>query len=490
MPPKRNFVKIGLVYSAGQILLQSLSVLLLPLYTRYLSVAQYGRLSIFTTISEVTGLFLVLGIYTGYYRFYNDYSPDMRQKLRNTVFTFSAIIGPSAALIMIGVSMLAEPLKDSVEDFRTVFVLIVLNNLFIQTCTIFECDYYLEYRARKIVPINLIKSAASVALIAYFLIIRSGGIVGIFAGQTIANLVLLLYFIIINLRKLRLELDRGMLSKMLKFSIGLMPGNLSAAALNFSDRFFMAGYRTLRETGVYSVGYKIGMQIDPLFCTPFRQVFTTYKYENWRSDRARNLFDDAFTRYHILGCFFILCLSVFSRPLICVFADRQYLTAYTTVPLIALAVFLFAETRFFNLGIEMENKTYLDSAILTAGGVLNIGLNFIFIPGLGIFGAALSTVVSYLFILVFYAVISGRLMRIGYSLKKPLIVLVITAALYGCYYAYSRIVYAVLTDLIPCVILPAAFILLCVATGVVTPEEIRELSGSLSAMLRRKRERI
>ena len=93
MPPKRNFVKIGLVYSAGQILLQSLSVLLLPLYTRYLSVAQYGRLSIFTTISEVTGLFLVLGIYTGYYRFYNDYSPDMRQKLRNTVFTFQ----PSSA---------------------------------------------------------------------------------------------------------------------------------------------------------------------------------------------------------------------------------------------------------------------------------------------------------------------------------------------------------------------------------------------------------
>jgi len=473
MTTKKPIFRIGIVYAIGQILLQVISFILLSVYSNYLSVPEFGLFSVTATISDLIGFLLVFGIYSGYSRFYMEVSPDLRNKLRNTALAFSISAGAIMSFLIILSEKWIAGLVLGIEDFFPILFYMVLNNFFIQITTIFLCDYFLEYKAGKVVAINLIKAVINILIIFYFLAVKRDGIAGIYKGQMAASLCLLLYFIFINFKSLKLELDKNMLRQMLKFGSGLIPSNLSASVLNYSDRFFMAKYRSYSETGIYSIGYKFGMQIDPIFTTPFRQVFTTYKYENWNDENARYKFNEMFLKYHILGCFLMLCIAVFSRIAISMITRKDYLNTYKIVPIILIAYFLYGETRFFNLGIELKNKTYLDSIILISGGSVNIILNLILIPPMGMAGAALATVLAYIIIIFLYSLVSGRLYRIRYDLKKPLIVFSFTAGLYGLYFVFSLFVTIVPFDLIPGILLPVCYVLLCLISGIIKWEAVK-----------------
>lgn len=486
MTNKRSFLHIGIIYAAGQFLLQAVSFLLLPLYTWCLTVSEYGQFALTATVSDITGFVMVLGIYSGYNRFYKEYGKERRSRLKNTALTFSLLIGSLSALAIIMSENLIALIVPGLDNFFTILLYIVLNNLFTQISYVFICDYYLEYHANKIVVINLVKALWSALLTVYFIALLKEGIAGIYKGQMISSFCLLFYFIYVNRKQLKLELDKNMLSKMLRFGAGLIPSNLSASLLNFSDRFFMAGYRSYSETGIYSVGYKFGMQIDPLFTTPFRQLFTTYKYEIWKDRDACKNFNDMFLKYHFIGCLAILCVALYSRTAILLFTSAEYMPAYKIVPLVLVSYFLYGKSRFYNLGIELKNKTYLDSVVLISGGLVNLILNLVLIPRLGMYGAAFATLISYMLINILYSKISGPLYRISYDIKKPCIVCLTALLLYAAYFLFSLAYTVILFDIILGIILPAVYILLCILFKIINSRDIHLFIRSLSSGARSK----
>jgi len=67
------------------------------------------------------------------------------------------------------------------------------------------------------------------------------------------------------------------------------------------------------------------------------------------------------------------------------------------------------------VGVYIKDKTTYVALVITASALLNIVLNIILIPLYNIYGAAIATVVSYIFLAALGYTISQRFYRINYD---------------------------------------------------------------------------
>lgn len=479
MPNGKSFIKLGIVYAIGQVLSKTVSFVLLPIYTRQLGAGGYGKLALVDTVLDFTGAFVIFGIYSGYYRFYREYDDGQRRRLKNTAINFALILGVLNILLII---LVGEPISKIVFNFEgsyKILILAVVRSAIVQFVTLLLCDYTLNYRAVVSVLINLSNLVLNLFFSIYFVIYRGEGISGIYKGYIYGYGILLLYLVIINLNSYRLEIDRNMLRNMLKFSTGLIPANLASTVLTLSDRYFLSGYRNYEETGIYSIGYKIGMLIEPLFISPFNSVFTPYKFEIWKETDAQEKLNDMFEKYHFIGLFMVLAISFYSKIILLIATTRAFFDAYKIIPLILFSYFLYGKSNFYKLGIEIKNKTYIDSNIMIFGGLINIILNIILVPLWGMYGASIATCLSYLIMNFIYIKIALPMYHIKYGFRNVLLLYIICAVLYSLYYCYSVVNMPLIVEFAVNAFLLIIYIFLCSIFNIIDINKLMEYKNIL-----------
>jgi len=312
------------------------------------------------------------------------------------------------------------------------------------------------------------------------------GIAGIYESYILSNLILFVYLMIVKDSKYKFELDRVMLRDMLKFSVGLIPSCIASTVLTLSDRYFLRGYRNVAETGVYSVGYKFGMLIQPLFVSPFSQIFTPYKFSIWKDSDAEEKFNYMFLKYHIIGCFIMLGICIYSKAMITILSTAESVVAYKLVPLIVLAYFLYGKSAFYCLGIQIKNKTYYDGLIMLSAGIINIILNIIFIPKLGMYGAAVSTAISYVAMNFIYLKFSLPLYPVRYKRNNIIKIYLITLILYLAYYSVSIIHISTLFEMIIGMVLLLGYVAGCVCFKLITWSELMEYAEKIKLVISKR----
>lgn len=472
MSQSKSLAKLGVIYAIGQVLSKALSFILLPIYTRQLGTVGYGQLAIADTVLDFIGAFVICGVYSGYYRFYREYDENQRRKLKNTAINFALTL---AVFDIILVLIIGRPIAKLIFGFNNeykILVLVVLRGVIVQISTLLMCDYTLNYKAVITVTTNLVNLVMNMCFSIFLVVYLKQGIVGVYKGYIYSNLIILIYLVIINIKAYRLEFDKGMLKNMLTFSAGYIPASLASTVLTLSDRYFLAGYRGYSETGIYSIGYKFGTLIEPIFITPFKAAFTPYKFQVWKDDDAQCKLNNMFIKYHFIGCFIILIISFYCKSVIFIFTTNAYSDVYKLVPLILLSYFLYEQNSFYSLGIEIQNKTYLESFILISGGIINIILNILFIPKCGMYGAAVATIVSYIIINIMYILYAMPMYYIRYNFKDSIKFYPIITILYLSYYFISIKSINLFLESVISFILLGIYIYLCIALKLVEKEDI------------------
>lgn len=474
MAKNKSFVKIGIIYAIGQVLSKALSFILLPIYTRQLGTIGYGQLALADTVLDFIGAFVICGVYSGYYRFYREYDENQRRKLKNTAINFALAL---VALDIILVLIIGRPIAKLIFNFNDpykILILVVMRSILVQFVTLLMCDYTLNYKAGITVITNLANLILNMGFSILFVVYLKQGIIGVYNGYIFSNLIILIYLIFINIKSYRLEFDKSMLKNMLTFSGGLISCNLAGTVLTLSDRYFLAGYRNYSETGVYSMGYKFGMLIDPLFISPFKDIFTPYKFQVWKDDDAEEKFNKMFNKYHLLGLFILLGISIYSRFIISIFTTKEFINAYKIVPLILFSYFIYGENEFYTLGIQIRNKTYLTSIIMILGGIFNIILNISLIPSYGMYGAAVATLISYIVINLINMIYSNRLFNVKYNLKNSFKLYFITFLLYLFYYILSVFNKNIIIELIYNILILTMYVLICLIFNIINKKQIND----------------
>ena len=87
------FLKNSLIYTLGHLLTSGIAIFLLPIYTRYLSPAEYGVIDLFIVIAAIVNLTIALEISQGIARYYQEAKNEKeKRKYTSSAFWFTILV--------------------------------------------------------------------------------------------------------------------------------------------------------------------------------------------------------------------------------------------------------------------------------------------------------------------------------------------------------------------------------------------------------------
>jgi len=413
------------LYAIGNVLPQVAGFFLLPIYTRYLTPGDYGIVSSMQVLGTMLVVFFTLAIDRSIYRLYFDYKSEADKKNylgTITIGLFIISIGVLALLFLFR-GMVGQIYKSI--SFYPFYAYAILTAFFSVYAIVPKIYFQLNEKAGIFVLLSVIQFLFKTAFTLWFVVEQRLGAAGMLEGTMLANIVIFPLFIYLSIKTINFKFDLKILKASLAFSLPMIPGLLSAWILNLSDRVFIERYFNLHEVGIYSLGYKIAglvLILTSAFNLAYNPVF--YKLANSEDQvlAKKQLF-----RYNHLFLIALLIssflISFFSKEAIQLLLDPKYNEAYKIVPIIAFAYFISQASGLFNLMIYQEKKVTQLVIIGIIGAVLNVFLNFILVPTLGIYGAGYATILSFVLIFILSYLYAKKCYFIPIHWKKILLIL-------------------------------------------------------------------
>lgn len=461
----------GMVYLGASVLTQAINLILIPLYTRNLSQEQYGQYDLILSVQQLLAIAITLGVYSGMIRFFNEL--EDKSALKNTAMTFSLLWGA----LCIGLACLINPwlsavLFNQVPEGHLFIPLIVISSVLVCLNTIYSSYYSMGFKAVKSAGVQL---SAFILILLYaicFFLILDMGIVGILLAQMCGHLTVFLCLFALDLRNYKPMLKREPLRKMLWYGTGLLLGELSAWILTLSDRFLIQGFMSLSSLAIYSIGYKIGMLIQPVFINPFTSVFTPFKFKVYKEEDGAERIRRMFRLYNFIGWFCVAGLALFAKIAVALIATKEYGEAAYLVPMITLSYFLSGAIAFYSLGLHIANKVRLNSMITIGVACFNVAANLLLIPRFGIYGSAVSTVLAYAMANGAFYYFGSKHYPLGLGLLYPYKYLIVFGPVYGLYLLVTGLTDSVIVELLLNAVLCGLFVLLSLVFKLISLEEI------------------
>ena len=393
---KRNkyLLKNTVIFSIGNFGTKIISFFLVPLYTNILTTREYGTVDLIYTIGMVLVPLLTLNIGESIMRFALDKDADCDKIMSTgiTILIFGAIIG-----------LLILPIANLFENVSNYSIYIYLYTLTLAFSQIFLCylrgkEFLLKYSIGNIIQsltiaiINIIfligmKKGIEGYLMAYILANVCTGLYGFWAGKV--NLVIKKYSIDIELSK-----------NMIKYSVVLIPNSFMWWIMNSSDRMMVSAMISVTANGVYAVAYKIPTLLSTI-TTIFNQAWS---YSAIREDESEDkeeynnrVYDNLVTIVIVVATGLLMIM----KPFLSVYVGKEYYAAWHYVPYLIVG-FVFMTLGSFiatSYTVHKDSMGFLISG--TVGAIINLILNFILIPMMGVSGAAFATCISYFGVFVY-----------------------------------------------------------------------------------------
>lgn len=388
MNQKKQLLKNTVIIAIGKLSTQIISFLLLPLYTSKLSPAEYGTYDFLVTLSVFLLPVITMLMEESMFRFLID-AEDLKSKKRVITATITyTTIGTLLFTIIAGIVM--GIMK---YEYTVVFLLFIISNVLIGLSNALARG---TGKIKLYSLSNFILGASTIVLNVVFIVSFKLGVNGLLWSNTIANSVTAL----IVLMKLHLpqfiskkDLSKKTMSEMLRYSIPLVPNNLSWIIISLSDRLMLTWMIGTEANGLFSIAYKFPNIIYTcygFFSTAWKESAAKILKEDNKIQYYNSIYKDIkfFLKAIVLG---LIAIMPFAFPLL---VDSSYNEAYIYIPILVISIYYTNMSNFYGGIFTAYKNTKIMGSTTIVAAVLNVLINLIFIPKFGIFAAAFSTLIS------------------------------------------------------------------------------------------------
>ena len=399
----RDIIWVGI----SQLLISLVGIVTLPALTKSYSTETYGIwVQIGVTESLVTTL-LLLDFHAAVVRFLAG-EEDKSIRLLSLGSMFSAIL-VFGAILVASVSLFARPfsilLFNNAADLD--FVRLTFLWAFVDTLLIYFISY-LRARGR----------IKGLSIIQIFIALCKMTVVFVFAkvGLGIAWIIVCIILIELTftfgiLGRIIWEegfpkLNFGAIGKFLAFSAPQMPGDLLIWIISANDRYFITHFLSISDTGIYSSSNSLG-QLISLFFSPIAFVLLPAVSRAWGQNQqitVKNYFEYSVKLFIVLAIPAVAGVTLLSQPLLKIITTSQYLAGWELVFLIAVGIVFFGIYQINLYALLLIRQTKWIPLMILAALTVNVGMNLILIPKVGIIGAAISDFISFF---VLAAIVTG-----------------------------------------------------------------------------------
>ena len=421
------------LYSIGTILPKAASFLLLPIYTSFLSVDEYGIISAILVFSAFLTILITLNIERSIFRLYYDYETLAHKKeYIGTVFISILCLSTIIICIIFLLNDYVSLIYKSINFYP--YFLIAIFTVYIGVYgDILRVLLQVMQKPKLFVILGLVQFIISSLFILLFVVYYKEGAYGYLKGCLSGNLIMLPFFIKLLIPHIKLKFNMSILINTLKYSLPIVPAVLSAQIIDLSDRVFIQNYFSNMDLGLYSLGYTIAA-IVLVLSEAFKKAYDPFFYKTANTHKkvvAVKMLSNTNEAYYLIIIFICFSISLVSKEIIYWFFPEPYFIAYKIVPIISLAYAVSKISGLINLSFYQQKKTLTLMKISIYAALLNVGLNFLLIPFYGYYGAALATLITFVFIVF----IKYHLSRKSYFL--PINGLLLSTAFFLMVFVYS-----------------------------------------------------
>lgn len=396
----RNFspaVKASFWFTVSNVMLRGISFITLPIFSRILTTAEYGVVSVFGSWETIISIFCTLTLWGGVFNLVLVKNSEEREKY---IAGFQGL----ATTITLVFFLLSLALIKPFCKFSTLSPFLVVC-LYLQILSqvpflLWQGKVRFDYKYKLIVLITAVMSVLN-PILGYIAVTHTEyKAEARIVVTTVMNLVVAIIFFIVNVKNGKTFFNKEIWKYAIKFNIVLIPHYLSMQILSQSDRIMINNMCSSTDVGIYSVAYSFAMLLS-LVTAGINSSFGPFIYKCIKSENYEKLRKS--TTFLLFG------IAAMTVAMICTIPDvfklvlpESYYPAIWVIPPITGAVFFqFLYPLFGSVEFYYEAKKYVTMASLFGAGI-NIVLNFIFIKLIGFIAAAYTTLFCYIAFSVFH----------------------------------------------------------------------------------------
>jgi O-antigen/teichoic acid export membrane protein len=399
-----SFLRHAVVYGLASLLTQAAGLVLLPLYTRFLTPADYGVLEILGRIAETAATVLLLGGFRQALLTFYQQAPDETERRR--VVNAAFFLAGAGFILGVGLSFgIVYPLRlllplDDVLHCKSLLTLALLA-ITLEPFTLLPLALIQSrMQSGRFVCITLAQFLTLVGLRVVLIVWCHLGVAGVLIGTVLTTGV---WGVLLT----PAELWRGAMwprwetvRRLVVFALPMLPGGLCFFVMQHGDRFFLRRFTDSHTVGIYSLGYKLALAVGTFSLSPLYMVWSARMYEVARQPNAPIVFGRVFTR--VLGAFIFvgLGLSIFQDEVVRFIAGPAYADASAVIAPVVLAGFCQAAGALMDAAFYIRRRTPLKLRLTLEATAVMVALYIALIPMYAGLGAALATLGGFAFLAV------------------------------------------------------------------------------------------
>lgn len=413
MKKLKLFLENFLIYGFGGIISKLVPLVMVPIVTRLMPNSSYFGISdMSNTVVSFGSSLAVMGMYDAMYRmFFEKDDEDYQKEICSTTLIFTLVTSAVIFLIML-------VLRDFIADkffgdtkYTYLVYITAIATLVGATNNIICAPTRMQNKRKVFVVMNalspLVSYGVSIPLLLtghYIIALPVAGVISGFSCEVIFWILNKEWF---NFKKFRIEY----LKPLLWIAIPLLPNFLIYWIFSSSDKLMITNLIGTAATGVYSVGGKLG-NASQLIYTAFAGGWQFFAFSTMKEKDQVKSNSQIFEYLGIISFVCAMGIFIICKPLYELLFTGEYVVGYIISPYLFLAPLLQMLFQVACNQFLVIKKTWPNIFILSTGAIVNIVLNLVLIPKIGIEGAAIATLVGYVVsdIIVVIVLMKMRLM--------------------------------------------------------------------------------
>lgn len=404
----KTALKAGAWYVVSSIIVKTISIISIPIFTRLLSLDEFGTISTFVSWFSILSTFFSLNLNYSIGRAKLDFPKQLRKYILSMQITIVIINGPVLLLSLIFLKSISKIL--GLSNFLT--ALLVAYLFFSPVILFVQNGFRYEYEYKKNILIALYSAFSTVFLSILFIKFLPISRVNSRAlGIVIPNCLLSIYLWFLSIRREGFCLNMQYCKYGILISVPLILHTVSMYILSQSDRIFIAKICGASESGIYSLGYSYGIIINVILGA-LSDGWLPWFHDNYYAGNYQ-LINQNSKKIILLGFFLGLAAIAFAPEAVIILGGKGYIQSlYSIPPIIIGIVCQYIYTHYVNIELHLKKTKYVSLGTSFAAGI-NIILNIIFIPHFGFIAAAYTTFVSYFLLMLLHYVITRYIMKVN-----------------------------------------------------------------------------
>ena len=399
MSVARNLARIGrqsAIYGAGSIAATLLGIVLLPLYTRHLTPAQFGDAELGLRIVLAVAIIARLGLVNAFFRFFFDSDEPERQRrvfrtafwaLQGTTLVWALITAASSTWL--GEQVFTTPGAGPDLVLAVALGVYVTVNYELTIALFRVQERPLAFSVRTI--IDLLLTAGFTYLL---IVVLDMGPFGLLLGTYLGSLVVWAGVLVEQRAWVGWGVDRPLLREMLAFGVPLMPAGAAMWAVTLINRPIVLAVSTPATLGILGAGFRIGTGVL-LLVNAFQLAWPAFAYSIKDDDEAKRTYAAVMGAYLAVMGWAALALALIAPWFLRLLTTEPYWGAAAAITPIAIAGPLYGGYFIAAIGVGRMKRNRFNWIVVAAAALVEVVALILLVPPFGVAGAGWALVIAY-----------------------------------------------------------------------------------------------